>query len=118
MTKRLLFVFSILLAVTVSALAADIAGKWVAQVPGRDGQTRETTLMFKMEGDKLTGTISGGQGGDAAISEGKVAGAAVTFSVETERGKRTYAGTIAGDEIKFKREGGQAPQEFTAKRAK
>ena len=118
MTKRLMFLCSLLLAVTISALAADVAGKWVAQVPGRDGQARETTLMFKMDGDKLTGTMSGGQGGDAAISEGKVAGDVVTFSVESPRGKRTYTGAISGDEIKFKREGGQAPQEFTAKRAK
>ena len=118
MTKRLIFMFSILLAVAISSLAADIAGKWVAQVPGRDGAARETTLMFKMEGDKLTGTMSGGQGGDAVIADGKVAGNTVTFSVESPRGKRTYSGAIAGDEIKFKREGGQAPQEFTAKRAK
>jgi hypothetical protein len=33
--------------------------------------------------------------------------------------KQTYTGKVAGDEIKFKREGGQgAPREFTAKRAK
>ena len=118
MTKKLVFMFSILLAVAISALAADIAGKWVAQVPGRDGAARETTLMFKMDGDKLTGTMSGGQGGDAAFTDGKVAGDTVTFSIESQRGKRTYTGTIAGDEIKFKREGGQAPQEFTAKRTK
>jgi hypothetical protein len=46
-----------------------------------------------------------------------VRGDTVTFSVETQRGKRTYTGMISGSEIKFKREGGQAPQEFTAKRA-
>ena len=118
MTKRLFLMLTVLLAIAITALASDISGKWVAQVPGRDGTPRETTLMFKADGDKLTGSMSGGQGGDAAISEGKESGNTVTFAVDSPRGKRTYTGTIAGDEIKFKREGGQAPQEFTAKRAK
>ena len=29
--------------------AAGVDGKWVAQVPGRGGQTRETTFNFKAE---------------------------------------------------------------------
>src|SRR5215813_9105906 len=36
---------------------ADINGKWTAQVPGREGQPQETTFTFKVEGDKLTGTV-------------------------------------------------------------
>ena len=104
-------------------LAASSAASWTVRL---DKQlfincypaARETTMMFKMDGDKLTGTMSGGQGGDAAFTDGKVDGNTVTFSIESQRGKRAYTGTIAGDEIKFKREGGQAPQEFTAKRAK
>ena len=28
------------------AWASDVNGKWVAQVPGRDGQTRETIFNF------------------------------------------------------------------------
>ena len=121
MSKTAVLVCSILLALTIGALAADVSGKWVAQVPGRNGQARETTFTFKVDGDTLTGTVSGRQN-DTAISEGKVSGDTVTFTVTMERGgntvKQSYTGKVSGDEIKFKREGGQgAATEFTAKRA-
>ena len=118
MKTKFVLMFCMLAASALVALAEDLTGKWVAQVPGRDGQARETSFMLKQDGAKITGTMSGGQGGDAKLDEGKVEGATVSFSITTERGKRTYVGTISGAEIKFKREGGQAPQEFTAKRAK
>lgn len=123
MTKRLIFVLTILLAAALAVVAADITGKWVAQVPGRDGQTRETTFTFKVEGSNLTGSISGRQGQETPISEGKISGDSISFVVTMDRGgqtmKQTYTGTIAGDEIKLKREGGQGQaREFTAKRAK
>ncbi len=104
--------------------AADVNGKWVAQVPGRDGQTREMTFNFKVEADKLTGTVSGRQG-DTPFSDGKISGDDISFIVTANfqgtEVKLLYKGKIAGDEIKFTRtrEGGDQPgQEFTAKRAK
>jgi hypothetical protein len=106
------------------AWAADINGKWTAQVPGRGGQTRETTFNFKVEGNKLTGTVSGGQA-DMQISDGKINGDEISFTTTANFGgneiKFLYKGKVAGDEIKFTRtrEGGNQPgQEFTAKRAK
>ncbi|MGH9720473.1 MAG: hypothetical protein ACRD8O_09685, partial [Bryobacteraceae bacterium] len=60
-----------------------------------------------------------GQGGDVAIADGKVTGDTISFKVTSQRGERTYTGTIAGDEIKFKTAGGQGqPREFVANRAK
>jgi|SRR5215510_959628 len=107
--------------------AADVSGKWTAQVPGgRDGQLQETTFTLKVEGDKLTGTVSGRQG-DTPIADGKISGDDISFTVTRERQgntiKQVYKGKVAGDEIKFTRstEGGQGnrpPAEFTAKRAK
>lgn len=104
--------------------AADINGKWVAQVPGRDGQMREVTFNFKVEADKLTGTVSGRQG-DTAISDGKISGDEISFTVTFTFGgnevKFLYKGKVAGDEIKFTRTmvgGDQPAQEFTAKRPK
>src|SRR5215467_7986222 len=106
--------------------AADVNGKWTAQVPGRGGQPQETTFTFKVEGDKLTGTVSGQQG-DTPIADGKVSGDEISFTVTRERQgttiKQLYKGKVAGDEIKFTRstEGGQGDRpaaEFTAKRAK
>ena len=106
------------------AWAADVTGKWTAQVPGRQGQTSEQTFNLKAEGDKLTGTVSGQQG-ENPISDGKISGDEVSFVVKANFGgnevKLVYKGKVAGDEIKFTRtrEGSdRPPQEFTAKRAK
>ncbi len=112
----------LLLCFVLGVMAADVTGKWTAQVPGRSGQTREQTFNFKSAGDKLEGTVSGRQG-DVAISDGKVSGDTISFTVKMEYGGNTveqkYTGSVAGDEIKFKREGGQGPaREFTAKRVK
>jgi hypothetical protein len=107
----------------LTALAADVNGKWVAQVPGRGGQTREVTFNFKADGNTLTGTVTTPRG-DSEISDGKIEGDTISFSQNLEFGgnqvKLLYKGTVSGDEIKFtrSREGGQGrTQEFTAKRA-
>ena len=119
----MLIVFTLISALCAVALAADVTGKWTAQVPGRDGQTREQIFNFKVDGEKLTGTIPSGRGQDVdAIADGKVSGDTLSFTVTREMGgnsvKLTYTGTLAGDVIKFKREGGQGQaREFTAKRA-
>jgi hypothetical protein len=106
------------------AYAADVNGKWVAQIPGRDGQTRELTINLKVEGDKLTGTVSG-RGGDSPFTDGKINGDDISFTVTSNFNgtevKNLYKGKVAGDEIKFTRtrDGGDQPaQEFTAKRSK
>jgi hypothetical protein len=117
---------ALLLLVALTAAAADISGKWVAQVPGRQGAMQEQTFTFKVAGDALTGTISS-QRGDQEISEGKVSGNDVSFAVvrkmQDMEMKSTYKGTIAGTEIKFTMEstggrgGAGKPVEFTAKKA-
>jgi len=121
--RKLLTMTFLLALLSLTALAAGIDGKWAAQVPGRDGETREVTFNFKADGDTLTGTVTSPRG-DMPISEGKIAGDDVSFSLTLEFGgnqvKLLYKGTISGDEIKFtrQREGGQGhPMEFTAKRA-
>ena len=111
------------LAATLVAHAADITGKWTAQVPGRDGQTRETTFNFKVDGEKLTGTTTG-MNGDVPITDGSIKGDAVAFNVVANFNgtdvKIVYKGTVAGDEIKFtrQREGSDRSSEFVAHRAK
>src|SRR5262245_14548271 len=96
----------VMLAAAIQALAADFNGKWVAQVPGQGGQTRETTFTFKVEGDKVTGTISGRQG-DTPIADGKVSGDDISFTVTREiQGntiKMTYKGKYTSEGIKFTR---------------
>ncbi|MBI1787468.1 MAG: hypothetical protein HYR60_07950 [Acidobacteria bacterium] len=107
---------------TLGALAADVNGKWVAQVPGRDGQTMDTTFNFKADGEKPSGSMST-QMGEAALKEGKVSGDSISFKINLEFGGNAitllYDGKVSGSEIKFtrKREGSEQSREFTAKRA-
>ena len=124
MKKRILFLsVCFVLAALTAVWAEDITGKWVAQVPGRDGQTRETTFNLKSEGDKVTGTVSGRQG-DTPIADGKITGSDISFTMTANfQGnsiKFVYKGKVSGDEIKFTRtrEGADQAQEFTAKKAK
>jgi hypothetical protein len=123
MKTRLMLGALALALTTTSAFAADVAGKWTAQVPGRDGQTRETTFNFTPAGEKLTGTVSG-RNGDNPIVDGTVKGDDLAFAVSVSFGgndvKLLYKGKVAGDEIKFTRtrEGSDQGQDFTAKRAK
>ncbi len=125
MKKRILFLsVCFVFAALTLAWAADVTGKWTAQVPGRGGQTRETTFNLKAEGTKLTGTVSGMQG-DVPITDGKIDGDNISFvtvvKFNDNEFKLVYKGKVSGDEIKFTRvrEGGDQPAaEFTAKKAK
>lgn len=125
MNRKTLFLsLCLLLALTALAFAADASGKWTAQVPGRNGQTAENTFNLKVEGDKVTGTITSPQG-ETAIADGKVNGDDISFSVTREVQGNTfkivYKGKVKGDEIAFTRtiEGRDVPPtEFTAKKAK
>jgi hypothetical protein len=116
----LLAAMAVLLATTVTA--ADVSGKWVGQMPTRNGDTRETTFDLKANGDTLTGTMTGPQG-DIEIKEGKISGNDISFKVPLEFNGNSFVlifkGTISGDQIKFTRgrEGAEQTQEFAAKRA-
>jgi len=105
----------------VAAIAADVSGKWVAQVPGRDGQTREVTFDFKVDGSKLTGTMSTRMG-EVPIQDGVVKGDEISFVVVLSFGgnevRMEYNGKVQGDEIHFTRKvADREPQEFVARRA-
>ena len=123
--RRILFLLTMMSVPAAFCLqAADVTGQWIAQVPGRDGNTMETTFDFKAAGEKLTGTMEN-QYGSREISEGKVSGDDIAFNVNIEfnDNKMTlvFTGKMAGGEIKFKRErkgGDMGPSsvEFVAKK--
>jgi hypothetical protein len=109
-----------------AASAADVTGKWTAQVPGRGGNTTENTFVFKVDGAKLTGTMDAGRGGPIEITDGKVSGDDISFTVVRNFGgndmKFVYKGKVSGSEIKFTRtmegmDNAPPPAEFTAKKA-
>ena len=107
----------------VGAFAADVTGKWSAEVPGRGGTPRTQNMEFKADGATLTGSMEGRQGASTPIADGKIAGDTISFNVVREFNgqtmKSTYVGKVSGDSIAFKmtmegRDG--PPAEFTAKR--
>jgi hypothetical protein len=132
MTKKLLFVMTILLVASFALMAADVSGKWTYEQPGRGGNPgRPVTITLKQDGAKLTGSVPGfGRGGGdppppTEITDGKVDGNNVSFTVKREMGGNTvvskYEGTLDGDNLKLKitRDTQNGPQtnEVTAKRS-
>ena len=114
--KRLLSVFAIS---ALAALAADITGTWKASAEGPNG-AMERTFNFKQDGAKLTGETTSSMVGKSTITDGKVEGDTVTFTITAEFGgnemKINYTGKIAGNEIKLKSEAAGNTYEWTAKK--
>ncbi|HZS54358.1 MAG TPA: glycoside hydrolase family 27 protein [Bryobacteraceae bacterium] len=98
-------------------LAADLTGHWLysAQLP--NGQTRETSLWLKTDGDSLSGYLSNNQG-DQAITQGKIAGNSISFEIVRdyfgEERKTEYTATVNGDELVLR--AGPNGREMTLKR--
>ncbi len=102
------------------------AGTWKWSTTFND-RTRETTLKLKLEGDKLTGTISGRRDSENAIEEASYKDGEVAFTVTREReGQKftmKYKAKVEGDVLKGKvespgRDGETRSRDFEAKRAK
>jgi hypothetical protein len=143
MRKKLFIGTTLFLAAAFTAAAADLSGKWVAQIEGRNG-TSQMTFDLKADGAQLTGTVTGGGGGrggrrggaggaggaaaapaPAAIADGKIDGNKVTFSVKVDRNGQTnvttYTGTWSGDELNLKQtrtgRNGEQTTDIKAKRS-
>ena len=84
MFKSLFLTTALLTVVSSLALAADIDGKWTAQVQGRGGNTLTQTLTLKASGNTLTGSFEGARGGAVDISSGTIDGDNVSFKVVRE----------------------------------
>ena len=129
MTKKLLFVVTILLVVAFAAMAADVTGKWTYEQAGR-GNPTQVTLNLKASGGTLTGSmVRPGRGGDpmeSQISDGKIDGDNISFKVTMQMGGNSmtteYTGAVSGNELKLKitrpgRDGAPMVTEATAKRS-
>lgn len=103
---------AVLLAVTAGALAAaDVSGKWTAQMTGPDGDSRTIAFDFKQDGQTLTGTVQGPNGEALQIKDGKVEGNHISFKLSPggdESMRIAHDGTIQDDAItlNIKMEGG------------
>jgi hypothetical protein len=123
MVNRVFLKAALCFALAVQLFAADVAGKWTAETKGRDGNPLTYTYDFKVDGEKLTGTLSSRMG-ERQILDGKVNGDEVSFKVTFERDGNTmtflYKGKVAGDELKINMssESGEFSRDVVAKRVK
>jgi hypothetical protein len=99
MFKNLFLTVALLTVVSSLASAADIDGKWAADVPGRGGNTQIQMLTLKASGSALTGTFEGARGGAVDISDGTIDGSNVSFKVVREfngnQFTQQYKGTLS-----------------------
>ena len=107
----------------LSASAADISGNWKGTAETPNG-TVERTFTFKVDGSTVTGETASQLFGKSTITDGRIEGDNVTFSIvvkfQDNELKVNYKGKVNpnGNEIKFTAEAqdGGFTVEYVAKR--
>jgi hypothetical protein len=108
----------------------DPAGTWTWTAPGRNGgPDRTNTLVLQVENSKLTGNLAapgrGGQVSEIPVSDGKVNGDSISFTIVREVNgnfiTNKYAGKIEADKIhgavQFSRNGEDQSRDWQASRS-
>lgn len=100
---RLAAAFS-LFTIACVAHAADLTGVWKGSFDFQ-GSAVPVTMNLKVDGSTVTGTVEGLPTSPTDIHDGKLAGDALTFWVETDYEGQTYKliykGTVAAEKIEF-----------------
>ncbi|HLJ14786.1 MAG TPA: hypothetical protein VKV15_09845 [Bryobacteraceae bacterium] len=116
---RLAFVFAWI--VCLPLFGADVTGKWKGQM----GQGRDVVFQLKSDGAKVSGTMSGAEGGSHSITTGESNGNGndISFTAASEWQsnpvKLLFKGAVNGDEMKLtvSSEGGEWTSEVVAKKS-
>jgi len=86
------------------ASAADISGTWKGTAE-MQGNAIARTFVFKVDGSKLTGETTSEMMGTSAITDGKIDGDNISFTVtakfQDNEMKLNYKGKVSGDTIKL-----------------
>ncbi|HUE86023.1 MAG TPA: hypothetical protein VMO26_08095 [Vicinamibacterales bacterium] len=121
MKTLFLLTTAFLLTATLSAQKFDLTGEWVFDVQ-TDGGSGQPTLIFKQDGEKLTGKYKG-QLGEADVT-GTVSGKTLKFSFSGDAQGTAFTVTYDGEiesnsAVKGNVDlGGMASGTFTGKRVK
>ena len=86
----------------LGCLAADITGTWKGTAEGPNGSL-ERTFVFQVDGSKVTGETTSTMMGKSTITDGKIDGDNISFSItakfQDNEMKLNYKGKVSGDEI-------------------
>ncbi len=125
MTRSAAFLVCLMLLRTAAAgslgARADVAGAWDLAYTTREGVKMASTLTLKMDGEKLTGTISSPRG-TIALDEVSVTGDDIAFAIIRvgfgDKIRIDYTGKVKGDTMTLTmKAGAREPIQITAKRA-
>ena len=116
--KKVFLTVLVALFAIIASNAEGIDGKWKTKMESQMG-SMELTFTFKVDGEKLTGSIST-EMGDMEITNGKVNGNEFSFDIDMMGNPIPHKGKLDGGVIKLKAEmpdggpgGGQGPGEMT-----
>jgi hypothetical protein len=117
--RFVLFMLAAVLFAASSAHAADVDGKWSGSIDTPMGAVT-VNFSFKADGPALTGTMSGPDGGDIAIKNGKVDADKISFVVTLDFGGMmfdlNYTGVVKPDNIAMTADFMGMPFTFTVKK--
>lgn len=98
-----------------SEVKSKLAGRWEGKITRPDGEEMKFVYTFKVDGDKLTGTIESPRG-EREIANGKIKGDDLSFEVEAGDNVITYQGKLADNKINMKSQGPWGEREITLSR--
>jgi hypothetical protein len=106
-----------------SGAAENAAGSWKWSITTQNGDTIDTLMKLKQDGEKITGSVNN-RFGETAISDGTIKDGKITFTTKRELNGSDfvikYSGKLEGDKITGKsevtRDGQSREREWVAKR--
>jgi hypothetical protein len=92
-----------------------LAGRWEGKFTRQDGQEMKLLYTFKIDVEKLTGTVESPMG-ELEIKEGKAKGDDLSFKVEMGDNAVDYQGKLVEGKIKLKSKSSRGEREITLSR--
>jgi hypothetical protein len=109
-----------LVLMAASAFAADIDGKWSGNIDTPNGAVN-IGFTLKADGTALTGTMTGPDGAEIKIADGKLDGNKVSFNATIDFGGMpftiSYKGEMSGTNMKLTMDFAGMPVELALKKA-
>lgn len=112
--KRLFLLLLFVAAGVLLVSAGKIDGKWFGKIETPNG-IYELTFQYKVDGDKLTGSVSS-QMGEITIQNGKVTGDEFEYSYDIGSMVIQHKGKLEGEVIKIKSKSERGEREITLTR--